>query len=86
MARCSYYVWSDDGREEKTCRNGNIHPIDNPKLGRVKGTVTFVKAEYVDHIESEQNDEWDGYKYFRTYIYLKNGDILSRSTREGFMY
>lgn len=82
-----YYEWSDDGREEKTCRNGNVHPIENnPGLGRVKGTVTFVKAEYVDHIESEQYDEWDGYKQFRTYIYLKNGDILSRTTREGFMY
>lgn len=80
--------WIDDGLGEKTCENGNVHPIENLELGRVKGTVTFVKAEYIDHVESDVEEERTGYGYkiLRTSIYLKNGDILIRRGREGFMY
>lgn len=78
----------DDGfnEEEQTCIYGNIHPISYYEMGRVKGTITYVKAEYIDHIEKEVEDKEAGYDVFEEKIYLKNGEVLERTYLEGFMY
>lgn len=78
----------DDGfnKEEKTCIYGNIHPISYYEISRVKGTITYVKAEYIDHIEKEVVDKRHGYDMLKEKIYLKNGEVLERTYLEGFMY
>ena len=85
------HLWNeslDDGfnKEEKTCTYGDIHPISCYELGRVKGTITFVKAEYIDHIEEYEFCTSGGHKEYYANIYLKNGESLSHLYREGMMF
>lgn len=78
----------DDGfnEEEKTCTYGNIHPISCYEIGRVKGTITFVKAEYIDHIEKgDKGWKQVNFEMYETYIYLKNGEMLKRWGIEDFL-
>lgn len=82
-------ILCDDGfnREEKTCIYGNIHPISCYEIGRVKGTITYVKAEYIDHIEEKEHRETNICKEYIADIYLKNGEKLKQHYYlEGFMY
>lgn len=86
------YFETDDGfnKEEKTCTYGNIHPFPWHKLGRVKGTITYVKAEYIDHIEKTDEVEdyggnYYGHKLYEVKIYLKNGEVIRHYGLEEFL-
>lgn len=53
---------------------------------RSKGTLTFVRQEYIERIEDSSTTKVRGYTYHYCTIYLKNGDRISNYYYEGMRY